>query len=98
MEAGTLSTTESDGALARARAWAGSHSALVALGIVIGIGVALTVKYGLREVAQTGLIGLSTGSYVAMGAVGLTLVYGILKLTNFAHGDLLTFGAYMAYV
>jgi neutral amino acid transport system permease protein len=28
----------------------------------------------------------------------LTLVYGILKLTNFAHGDFLTFGAYMAYL
>jgi neutral amino acid transport system permease protein len=30
--------------------------------------------------------------------VGLTLVYGILKLVNFAHGDFLTFGAYMAYI
>ena len=34
----------------------------------------------------------------ALGAVGLTLVYGILKLTNFAHGDFLTFGAYMAFL
>jgi neutral amino acid transport system permease protein len=34
----------------------------------------------------------------ALGAVGLTLVYGILKLVNFAHGDFLTFGAYMAYL
>ena len=30
--------------------------------------------------------------------MGLTLVYAILKLTNFAHGDFLTFGAYMAYL
>jgi neutral amino acid transport system permease protein len=34
----------------------------------------------------------------AIGAVGLTLVYGILKLVNFAHGDFLTFGAYMAFL
>jgi neutral amino acid transport system permease protein len=34
----------------------------------------------------------------ALGAVGLTLVYGILKLVNFAHGDFLTFGAYMAFI
>jgi len=30
--------------------------------------------------------------------VGLTLVYGILKLVNFAHGEFLTFGAYMAFL
>ena len=53
---------------------------------------------GLHEVAETGLNGLSTGAIYALGAVGLTLVYGILKLVNFAHGDFLTFGAYMAYL
>ncbi len=44
----------------------------------------------------------STGSrsdrVYALGAVGLTLVYGILKLVNFAHGEFLTFGAYIAFV
>ena len=39
-----------------------------------------------------------SASIYALGAVGLTLVYGILKLVNFAHGDFLTFGAYMAYL
>jgi neutral amino acid transport system permease protein len=53
---------------------------------------------GLHDVAQTGLNGLSLGSVYALGAVGLTLVYGILKLVNFAHGDFLTFGAFMAYL
>ena len=47
---------------------------------------------------RRGLNGLSLGSVYALGAVGLTLVYGILKLVNFAHGDFLTFGAYMAFV
>ena len=42
------------------------------------------------------LNGLVAGSYFALGAVGLTLVYGVLRLVNFAHGDLLTFGAYIA--
>jgi neutral amino acid transport system permease protein len=37
-----------------------------------------------------------SGSYFALGAAGLTLVYGVLKLVNFAHGEFLTFGAYMA--
>ena len=33
------------------------------------------------------LIGLSTGSVYALVALGYTLVYGILQLINFAHGD-----------
>ncbi len=66
---------------------------------VIGIGVLiLIVRHGLHDVAQTAINGLSLGSIYALGAVGLTLVYGILKLVNFAHGDFLTFGAYMAFL
>ncbi|MBE3589909.1 MAG: branched-chain amino acid ABC transporter permease [Firmicutes bacterium] len=40
--------------------------------------------------------GVVVGAVVAVTAVGLTLVYSILKLTNFAHGDMVTFGAYVA--
>jgi neutral amino acid transport system permease protein len=72
-----------------------------ALGAAIVIGVIfliLVVTKGLHDVAQTGLNGLSLGAIYALGAVGLTLVYGILKLVNFAHGDFLTFGAFMAYL
>jgi len=58
----------------------------------------LIASEGLQEVAQRGLTGLSNGAIYALGAVGLTLVYGILKLVNFAHGDFLTFGAYMAFI
>lgn len=39
--------------------------------------------------------GISYGAILALCAIGLTLVYGILNLSNFAHGDTLTFGAYM---
>lgn len=97
MEAGTLSTSDQEeGALKRALNSMGRHPSLVALGIVVAIGVVLAAGYGLEQMVQKGLNGLSTGSYIALGAVGLTLVYGILKLVNFAHGDLLTFGAYIA--
>jgi neutral amino acid transport system permease protein len=66
---------------------------------VLALMVALLVaSKGLHDVAQTGLNGLTLGAIYALGAVGLTLVYGILKLVNFAHGDFLTFGAYMAYL
>ena len=40
--------------------------------------------------------GLVLGGIIALGAVGLTLVYGIVRLSNFAHGDLMTSGAYIA--
>lgn len=40
---------------------------------------------------------LSLGSLYALLAIGYTMVYGILRLINFAHGDIFMFGAYMAY-
>lgn len=66
--------------------------------IVLAIAVALIVTQGLRPFGQTTVNGLISASYFALGAVGLTLVYGTLKLVNFAHGDLLTLGAYVAFV
>jgi neutral amino acid transport system permease protein len=71
---------------------------LTALGVLLLIFLVLVAAKGLHDVAQTGLNGLSLGAIYALGAVGLTLVYGILRLVNFAHGDFLTFGAYMAYL
>jgi neutral amino acid transport system permease protein len=77
---------------------ASSHPERTALLAIALFVVVLIVAHGFHDVAQTGLNGLSLGSVYALGAVGLTLVYGILKLVNFAHGDFLTFGAYMAYL
>jgi branched-subunit amino acid ABC-type transport system permease component len=41
--------------------------------------------------------GLVTGSVYAIAAVGVSLVYGILRLVNFAYGDFMAFGALIAY-
>src|SRR3954449_6038468 len=86
-----LRTSPAARAVSQRPQWAGVT--VIALFVLI-----LIVAYGIHDVAQTGLNGLSLGSVYALGAVGLTLVYGILKLVNFAHGDFLTFGAYMAYL
>lgn len=40
--------------------------------------------------------GLIVGSVIALGAVGVTLTYSLLKFANFAHSELLTWGAYLA--
>lgn len=41
--------------------------------------------------------GVALGSILALGSVGLTLTYGVLKFPNFAHGALITIGAYIAF-
>ncbi|MBR4121586.1 MAG: branched-chain amino acid ABC transporter permease [Spirochaetales bacterium] len=41
--------------------------------------------------------GLQTGSVYALVALGYSMVYGIIKLLNFAHGDIIMIGAYMVY-
>ena len=42
--------------------------------------------------------GLRTGSIYALIALGYTMVYGIAKMINFAHGDIIMVGAYALYV
>lgn len=43
---------------------------------------------------QNVIDGLSVGSLYALAAVGIGLLFGVLRLINFAHGDLITVGAY----
>jgi neutral amino acid transport system permease protein len=98
MEAQSLTLGAEESAWQRLKEAADRRPALTAL-IILGVAVIVMVAAkGLHLVAQTGLNGLSLGAIYALGAVGLTLVYGILRLVNFAHGDFLTFGAYMAYL
>jgi neutral amino acid transport system permease protein len=53
----------------------------------------MALETGLPNAVLTGIV---TGSIVAMGAIGLALVYSIAEVPNFAHGELLTLGAFMA--
>jgi neutral amino acid transport system permease protein len=99
MEAGTLTSGgERLRPLTALREYGRRHPGLIGAAVVVILALALIITQGLHDVAQTGVNGLSLGSIYALGAVGLTLVYGILKLVNFAHGDFLTFGAFMAFL
>lgn len=91
------SLRESLGDIGPLRAARGSPGRTVIV-LVALVGLVLVVSEGLHDVAQTGLNGLALGSIYALAALGLTLVYGILKLVNIAHADFLTFGAYSAFV
>jgi len=66
----------------------------LALGLLL-ILLLLVAEAGPVEAGQTTLNGLVGAGYFALGAVGLTLVYGVLRLVNFAHSDMLTFGTYV---
>ena len=48
--------------------------------------------------SETLINGLSMGSTYAMIALGYTMVYGIAKMLNFAHGDIIMVGGYMIFV
>ncbi|MEO1133681.1 MAG: branched-chain amino acid ABC transporter permease [Cyanobacteria bacterium J06639_1] len=50
----------------------------------------------LIDVAQTAVYGVVLGSILSLGAIGVSLTFGILRFANFAHGDLMTLGAYLA--
>ncbi len=47
--------------------------------------------------SQTIVNGLFTGAIYAMVAIGLTLIYGVMIIMNFAHGEFLMLGMYVAY-
>lgn len=54
----------------------------------------MTINYIFQQLVN----GLALGSIYALLAIGLTMVYGILRLINFAHGDLMMLGAYVSSI
>jgi branched-chain amino acid transport system permease protein len=52
----------------------------------------------LDRVVPLTISGLRTGLILAMSAIGLSLVYGTTRFTNFAHGEMVTFGALLAWL
>ena len=51
----------------------------------------------LTIVLQQGINGIVVGSLYVLVALGLTLIYGVLVQINFAHADIVTIGAFVAY-
>lgn len=49
----------------------------------------------MQQLLQQLINGITIGSFYALVALGYTMVYGVLKLINFAHGDLFMWGAYI---
>src|SRR5437868_6407368 len=51
----------------------------------------------MAELVQHIINGLASGTIYALVALGYTMVYGVLKLINFAHGDVMMLGVYVGY-
>lgn len=51
----------------------------------------------LENVLQTAIAGLLTGSIYGLMCVGLALIFGVMRVINFAHGDFMMLGMYAAY-
>src|SRR5829696_5760574 len=73
---------------------------------LIAILLILPVVYGIQDLQDDGDLGrlatnikdgLSNGAIWALIAVGYTLVYGIIELINFAHGDLFMLGSFVGF-
>ena len=103
MEAGTTTAPPtaalSGGAGATVRRWANKYGLIV---ILLALPVWYAVKdltgpeHDLSRLGNNLFSGLSNGSILALIALGYTLVYGIIELINFAHGDVFMIGSFTA--
>jgi branched-chain amino acid transport system permease protein len=71
--------------------------AIVALVVIGSIATLRTGNYTARHWFDFFIFGLAQGSVYALIALGYTLVYGILRMINFAHSEVFMSGAYIGY-
>src|ERR1700749_857395 len=69
---------------------------IVLMVVVVGGAIINAIK-DWHQFTIVFLNGVTNGSIYALVAIGYTLVYGILELINFAHGDVFTWGAMITY-
>jgi branched-chain amino acid transport system permease protein len=92
------------GALARTpatlRSFGGSQFATITGLVIVAAVIVLTIQRVLQHDAsfffQILTIGVADGAIYALIALGYTMVYGIIELINFAHGDVFTLGAFIS--
>lgn len=87
---------------ARANLLAGTRGRVMNATLVLLVGLALivlatkVVALGPAYFIQIVVYGLADGSIYALIALGYTMVYGIVELINFAHGDVFTLGGFLS--
>ncbi len=74
----------------------GNYIAIALLLVVVAKAAVEIVHRGLPYFVQILAFGIADGAIYALVALGYTMVYGIIELINFAHGDVFTLGAFMS--
>jgi branched-chain amino acid transport system permease protein len=98
MEAATVPESQPVARPGRARELMGQYGLIVVL-LLLPIAFAiddLRTEGDLSRLANNFIDGLSNGAIWALVAIGYTLVYGIIELINFAHGDVFMIGSFVA--
>ena len=80
------------------REWNATNITGTALLVVVAAWVIWNFADAPTQVVQVAILGLCNGALYALIALGYTLVYGIIELINFAHGDLFMLGSVFAAV
>src|SRR3954465_6868286 len=100
MEAASVPRTS----LRQSKAAVAIRKFLSSYGLILVL-LVLPVIYGIQDLSQDGNLvhlgqnfkdGLSNGAIWALIALGYTLVYGIIELINFAHGDVFMIGSFVS--
>src|SRR5512133_2755750 len=76
--------------------WIG-NGFLYAIGLIAVVGIAIKAYQSPALFVNQLVNGLQLGFVYALIALGYTMVYGIVKLINFAHGDVFMVGAFISY-
>jgi len=71
--------------------------AVAAIALTGTVATLLTGRYSLSQWFDFAMFGLTLGSVYALIALGYTMVYGVLRMINFAHGDITMTGAFAGY-
>jgi branched-chain amino acid transport system permease protein len=79
--------------LASLAEFAGRQSGLLIAILLVLVMEALAIRFGINPFSVL-ISGLALGALYAVVALGYTMVYGIIELINFAHGDVFAFGAF----
>lgn len=66
-------------------------------GLVIWGLITVFIVFAALQERDALVVGIVSGSIFALGAVGLTLIYGVLKFGHFAHGDAMMMSSYIAF-
>ena len=75
----------------------GLRIGVVAVVVIGTIGTLIKDRYTAAQWVDFVVFGLTIGSIYAQIALGYTMVYGVLRLINFAHGDIVMTGAFAGY-